>query len=147
MFKRLADLFSPEQSEQPQDSLELAVCALLLELSMADNAVDETEISASQQAMATLFGLSREAVEEITVIAKQRRNDSADIYSFTKLITEHYDAQQRRQFIYKMWLVAYADGQLDKYEDSLIRKVAELIYVPHSVFIQTKLQAEKSYRQ
>lgn len=114
---------------------------------MADNAVDETEISASQQAMATLFGLSREAVEEITVIAKQRRNDSADIYSFTKLITEHYDAQQRRQFIYKMWLVAYADGELDKYEDSLIRKVAELIYVPHSVFIQTKLQAEKSYRQ
>ena len=147
MFKRLADLFSPEQSEQPQDSLELAVCALLLELSMADNAVDETEISASQQAMAALFGLSHEAVEEITVIAKQRRNDSADIYSFTKLITEHYDAEQRRQFIYKMWLVAYADGELDKYEDSLIRKVAELIYVPHSVFIQTKLQAEKSYRQ
>ncbi|CAH0990517.1 hypothetical protein SIN8267_00609 [Sinobacterium norvegicum] len=147
MFKRLADLFSPVEQEQQQDSLELAACALLLELSMADNTVTEAEIAVSQQAMEALFGLSHEAIEDITVIAKQRRSDSADLYSFTKLITEHYSAEQRRQFIYKMWLVAYADGELDKYEDSLIRKVSELIYVPHSAFIQTKLEAEQSYRQ
>jgi uncharacterized tellurite resistance protein B-like protein len=37
-----------------------------------------------------------------------------------------------------MWEMAYADGNLDKYEDYIIRKVADLIYVPHSEFIRAK---------
>ncbi len=37
-----------------------------------------------------------------------------------------------------MWEMAYADGDLNKYEDHIIRKVADLIYVPHSEFIRTK---------
>ncbi len=41
-----------------------------------------------------------------------------------------------------MWLVAYADGNLDKYEEHLIRQVAELIYVPHRDYIQCKLAAQ-----
>jgi uncharacterized tellurite resistance protein B-like protein len=37
-----------------------------------------------------------------------------------------------------MWEMAYADGDLDKYEDYIIRKVADLIYVPHTEFIRAK---------
>jgi uncharacterized tellurite resistance protein B-like protein len=40
-----------------------------------------------------------------------------------------------------MWQVAYADGRLDKYEEGLIRQVAELTYVPHAEYIRTKLAA------
>ncbi len=38
-----------------------------------------------------------------------------------------------------MWRVAYADGHLDKYEEHLIRQVAELTYVPHQDYIRAKL--------
>ena len=41
-----------------------------------------------------------------------------------------------------MWAVAYADGNVDKYEEHLIRQVAELTYVPHSDYIQSKLAAQ-----
>jgi uncharacterized tellurite resistance protein B-like protein len=41
-----------------------------------------------------------------------------------------------------MWTVAYADGDLDKYEEHLIRQVAELTYVPHSDYIQCKLNVQ-----
>ena len=39
------------------------------------------------------------------------------------------------------WAVAYADGNLDKYEEALIRQVAELTYVPHQDYIRCKLDA------
>ena len=45
------------------------------------------------------------------------------------------------QLITSLWKVAYADGDLDKYEEHLIRRVADLLYVPHDAFIRAKLSA------
>jgi uncharacterized tellurite resistance protein B-like protein len=38
-----------------------------------------------------------------------------------------------------MWEVAYADGRVDRYEDHMIRKVADLLYLSHNDFIRMKL--------
>ena len=38
-----------------------------------------------------------------------------------------------------LWRVAYADGDLDKYEERLIRQVADLTHVSHKDFIRLKL--------
>ena len=40
-------------------------------------------------------------------------------------------------------MVAYADGHVDKYEEHYLRKLGNLLYVPHSVFIQTKLEVQR----
>ena len=37
-----------------------------------------------------------------------------------------------------MWAIAYADGDLDKYEEYIIRKVADLLHVSHSDFMHAK---------
>ena len=42
--------------------------------------------------------------------------------------------------IKSMWRVAFADGDLDKYEERLIRQVSDLIHVPHSDFVRLKLK-------
>jgi len=34
-----------------------------------------------------------------------------------------------RHWISLLWQVAYVDGRLDKYEDSLVLKISELLYV------------------
>lgn len=144
MLKRLTALFNPPAQQQGEaDTIEVAACALLLELAMADSDISSDEIEQGKQVMRELFQLDQQQLTEIGEIAQERRRTSGDLYSFTKLITDHYDAEQRRRFIYSMWLVAYADQRLDKYEESLIRKIAELIHVPHSVYIQTKLAAKE----
>ncbi|MEM1153413.1 MAG: TerB family tellurite resistance protein [Pseudomonadota bacterium] len=51
-------------------------------------------------------------------------------------------APQKLELIGSMWRVAYADGRLDKYEEHLIRQVAELCYVSHEDYIKSKLSAE-----
>jgi uncharacterized tellurite resistance protein B-like protein len=40
-----------------------------------------------------------------------------------------------------MWRIAFADGEIDRYEDGVIRQVSELIYVSHSDFIRMKIEA------
>ena len=43
---------------------------------------------------------------------------------------------EERYLIEQLWDIAYADGVIDKYEEAAIRKVSELLYVPHSDFIK-----------
>ena len=43
--------------------------------------------------------------------------------------------------IHNMWEVAYADGHIDRYEEHLIRKVADLLYLSHVDFIKSKVNA------
>ena len=75
------------------------------------------------------------------MLSEDQEVDSTSFYPFTKLINDHYDYPERVNVIKLMWKVAYADGTIDKYEDYIIRKVADLLYVSHSDFIQAKLSA------
>ncbi len=38
-----------------------------------------------------------------------------------------------------LWKVAYADGELASIEEHIIRKIADLLHLRHSEYIQTKL--------
>ena len=62
--------------------------------------------------------------------------DAAEQAALERLLT------QKLQLIDSMWSVAFADGNLDKYEEHLIRQVAELTYVPHPDYIRSKLAAQ-----
>ena len=73
--------------------------------------------------------------------ASDRVDESTSLYEFTRVINDHYSAEQKLQLVSCMWQVAYADGNLDKYEEHLIRRVAELTYVPHQDYIRVKLEA------
>ena len=76
------------------------------------------------------------------VAATERVDVSTSLYEFTRVINDHYSAEQKVQLVGAMWSVAYADGDLDKYEEALIRQVAELTYVPHQDYIRCKLAAQ-----
>jgi uncharacterized tellurite resistance protein B-like protein len=55
------------------------------------------------------------------------------------LINDEFNLEQKKKLMKAMWQIAYADGQLDKYEEHYLRKISELLYIPHSQFIQQKL--------
>jgi uncharacterized tellurite resistance protein B-like protein len=54
-------------------------------------------------------------------------------------ISAAYSHEERVQLVENLWEVAFADQHLDRYEDHLIRKIADLLHVRHSDFIRTKL--------
>lgn len=133
-----------EEEKDPQSQLQLAAAALLIELSRADYQRDAEEQAAIEQALARRFDLQPQQLQELVKLAEEENQEATSLYQFTNLIKENYSADQRYELVKMLWEVAKADGEISKYEDFLIRKIADLIYVPHSEFIRAKLEVLES---
>jgi uncharacterized tellurite resistance protein B-like protein len=143
MLKKLKDFFNAEmqtkENKDPEKELQRACAMLLMEVSRADFELVETEKDKVASLLKSLFDLSDETLAELVEYSEEKSKDTISDYPFTSLINEHYDYDQRVNLLSLMWKVAYADGDLDKYEDSVIRRVADLLYIAHSDFVKTKL--------
>ena len=95
--------------------------------------------AAIETALQKAFKLSDEQLTKLIDLAEQENRNTTSLYQFTNLIKDEYSLEQRFQLVKMLWQVAMADGDISKYEDHLIRKIADLIYLPHSQFIQAKL--------
>ncbi|HEX5514998.1 MAG TPA: TerB family tellurite resistance protein [Gammaproteobacteria bacterium] len=136
-----ATSLSQQSSEQ---RLQLATAALLLEVARADQAIHKLELTTVEQAIARTFQLSADAMADLVRLAEEEVRQSTSDYAFTSLVNKGFELADKVRLIELLWEVAYADGELDKYEEHLIRRIAELIYVPHQEFIAAKLRvAEK----
>ena len=127
----------------PEEALRLAAAALLLEMTRMDQKVLAEELAAVTQALRDTFQLSESQVKDLLACAEAERAHSTDYYQFTSLINQFYDAGQKATLIELLWRVAYADKSLDKYEEHMVRKIADLLYVPHGAFIAAKHRAQR----
>ncbi len=144
MIRALKALFEPVPQETPEElqhRLMLAAAALLIETARADFSQGGEEQEALETLLADNLELSKQEVHELVEQATERVDESTSLYEFTRVINDHYTAEQKLQLVASMWKVAYADGRLDRYEEHLIRRVAELTYVPHQDYIRLKLEA------
>ncbi len=145
MLGAIKDFFQQMQVEEQTGTNEqqsrLACAALLIEVAVIDQHFDETELRALHEILQQKFQLSAEECETLTTLAKTEREEASSMYQFTQLVNDSCSHQQKYQLVKGMWTIAYADGNLDKYEEYVVRKVAELIYVSHSDFIRAKLEA------
>lgn len=140
-LKKLFEAPAQESEADRQRRMRLAAAALLIETARADFSQDASEEDALEQLLSSSLELDRQAVHELVEAATRQLDGSTSLYEFTRVINDYYSAQQKLELIAAMWRVAYADGDLDKYEEHLIRQVAELTYVPHADYIRTKLDA------
>ncbi len=141
MLEKLRRLFDPAGDSvqaDPQRQVQLAATALLLEVSHADHDVDQQEIDSVLEIASKAFALDQQELKKFFTEAELQKQASTSLYEFTDLINRHYDENKKVALIEQLWRVAYADGDLDRYEEHTIRKVAELIYVSHSDFIRSK---------
>lgn len=130
---------SIEKNSDPQQQLQMAAAALLIELSRADYKQDREEQIAIESALKKSFSITEQQLVELIALAEEENQQATSLYEFTNLVKDNYSAEQRFDLVKMLWEVAIADGEISKYEDHLIRKIADLIYLPHSDFIRAKL--------
>ena len=136
-------LMSPDADEDDQEyALRLAIAALLLEMTRMDYEVTDRERAAVTAAVREHMGLAASETEELIRCAEAERTDATDYYQFTSLINQFYTPEQKTHLVELLWRIAYADESLHMYEEHMVRKVADLLYVSHSVFIAAKHKAE-----
>lgn len=135
---------SSENEESEEHQLKLATAALFVEMMYQDDKVHAVEVATIKSLLKFKFGLSDQETQALFELARQQLEDATDVYQFTSLIAKKYSAQQKMKIIENLWLIAYADGHLDKYEEHMVRRIADLIYVSHKDFIRSKHRAQES---
>ncbi|TDG14144.1 TerB family tellurite resistance protein [Seongchinamella unica] len=144
MIGALKALFERPDAESAEDlahRLQLASAALLIETARADFTQDAAEQETMEALLCTTLKLDEKEVKQLISRASARVDESISLYEFTRLINDHFTMEQKLQLVHNMWMVAWADNSVDKYEEHLIRQVAELTYVPHQDYIRSKHQA------
>lgn len=146
MFQALKSLFIVQVEAQEIISYQRAVAALLMEVMMADNDVNDKEVEQVKRFLkdVTELGSDIDALYEEAKVGIDKAND---LYQFTKVINEQATLEQKMDLLKGLWRVAFADGDLDAYEDHRIRRISELLFMPHSEFMQAKLAVQAELRK
>jgi uncharacterized tellurite resistance protein B-like protein len=141
LLTKLTALFSGTKAtsaETPLRALELSCAALMFEVARSDFTIDETERESIRLLLTENFALSGEDVATVTEEAADNVDAATCLFEFTRTINDIATVDQKRQLLTMMWRVALADDALSRYEEHVIRKVADLLYLPHHDFMLAK---------
>lgn len=144
MLAKLKKLFSFEPTltpEQQTHQLNLAAATLLIEVVNADDDISIEESELLPQLLQTSLNIDHNQALELINEAKQTQRQSTSLFQFTEQVNANFNLQQKQQLLLAMWKLAYADGHLCQYEDQIIRRTADLLYLKHSELIQMRNQA------
>ncbi len=137
---------APDASPQAGSNLpvaasaaQLATAALLIEVSRADHRITDSERSGIEAHLRDKFRFSEVELQTLLSTADAKVEASTSLHEFTHLINQHLDRPSRAEIVTALWRIAFADGHIDKHEEFLVRKIADLLHVPHRAFIQGKL--------
>ena len=138
---------SADQADDIEHKLKLATAALLIEMMQQDHRVHAEEKQQVKTSLMKKFSLTKEEADNLFKLAEAEAHEATDFYQFTSLINQHYTQQQKIKVIEYLWSIAYADQHLDAYEEHMVRRIADLIYVSHKDFLQTKHKVQATLNE
>lgn len=147
MIEHLKKLFSVQPSTKASpDNHDLAVAAtaLMVQLSRVDQDEDERELKTIVDCAVQSQQVSREEAEAIVQDALSHADDATSLYEFTGILNDNLDQEAKLQLLESIWRVAFADGRIDKYEEHLIRRMADLLHLNHREYMQARHRAENA---
>jgi len=132
------------QEEKEKNIINNACAALLIETALADKVFNTEEIDSMKKTLREVYEIDEKDLDELISESEKKVSESTSLYEYTRLINDLCDYQDKLKLINNLWTIAFADKHLDKYEEFLIRKISDLLYVSHSDFIQQKLSVKES---
>ena len=119
-------------------AVRVATALLLIEVARADYADDYAEDETIRAALKQFFALDDAAAALLFEEARSAADRAVELQQFTRRLHEQLSLGEKQRVIEMLWQVALADERLDKHEDHLVRRIAELLYVPHSELIRIR---------
>lgn len=123
------------------DRQQQAIAVLLHEVAHADQQQSALELDQVMQELQSAFGLDTDAADRLRRDAADTADRTVSLYKLVETLNDSLDSEGKRALLARLWRVAMADQVLDPHEEALIRKLSELLFVPHAVFVQERLRA------
>lgn len=140
LIRNLLQSDNPQNDRERFERVQVAICALLLEVAHSDGHYHAVEARVVHDLLADKFRLSADAVAELVDYAHQKRDESLDLFQFAREINAHFSRDEKLDVMEGLWRVIYADGELDKHEDALARQMAQLLRLSHKDVIDRKIK-------
>ena len=147
IFEQVAVVISaqpPEDESNPEreHAIRLATAVLMLDVARADHVFDETEFDEVLKLAEAHFDLTAEESAELVNEADDKAEKLTSLHEFTQLLHNNLDENEKAGIVEMLWRIAFADGRLDKYEDSLVLKISDLLHVSRGRVMKLKHDAE-----
>ena len=144
-MKLFKNLFKTKEIEEESkdSSIQKSICSLMIEVAYADNQLDESELNAMANSLSKL-DIEKEEIQEIVDATLAKSKESISFYEHTRILNDQLDYDQKKEVLNSVWAIAFADGEMDKHEEHLIRRIADLLYLNHKDFINAKLNQKET---
>lgn len=126
-------------SESKNQKIEIAACALFIEIAKADGEFSDEERKFIISEMKSTFNLDDDYVNDLMTLAEERVKESVSLYEFTGVINTTFSHDEKIELIESLWKLIYKDEKLNQYEDHLIKRIAATINIEHKQIINAKL--------
>jgi uncharacterized tellurite resistance protein B-like protein len=132
MLDALKRLFSGEPAGQDQgELLHRSVAALLHEMTRVDMQVRREDMEHAREALVDLLGVDASQADALLTHAALPANRLTSYFEAVSAVNRSFSKEQKIRLVEHLWRVAHADDALDVHEDHLVRKISDLLYVPH----------------
>jgi len=137
---------SEDSEENREAALRLATAVLLVDVARSDHVFADDERDRVLELIESHFGLSAPEAAELFDAASEKAEALVSSYEFTRILHEHLGEPEKARIVGLLWQVAYADGRLDKFEDSLVLKISDLLHVSRGRVMRLKDDARLEAR-
>lgn len=141
LLQKLQEMLeNSDSSAESSINIDHAAAVLMVEVMAADDEFGDVEADTIKQLLVDHFQMTESEAQQLLAESQQSHHEAHDLYDYTNVVNKHYKPAQKFELLKSLWKVAYADGSLDRYEEHMIRKLAELLHMPHTQFIKAKLE-------
>ena len=130
-----------------ETALRMATTVLMIDVARADHVFEDSESDRVLQLVESHFGVTGIEAAELVDIANDKAEKLTSAFEFTQILHKHLDETEKARIVSLLWQIAYADGRLDKYEDSLVLKISDLLHVSRGRVMRLKHDAGQQARQ
>ena len=139
-FNKAPSHESQNQKRSSGHDVRVATCALFLEMGRIDETFTADEMEKVMTILNQKYGLSREDGKALIEAADDELKESIDYWQFARLINDHYTPAEKVEIIEILWQIVYVDGKLDRHEDYLMHKLAQLLRLSHQQLMDAKMK-------
>ena len=143
-FNNLVAQHDDPENQRSAEEIRVATCALFLEMAHIDETFSKAEVETILAILKDRFGLTGEQAEALMAEAEAELEESVDLWQFAHLINAHYSNAEKLSIIETLWQIVFVDGKMDKYENYLMHKVANLLRFSHSQLMDAKIKVKRA---
>ena len=121
----------------------VALCVLLLEAAHVDGECSDEEMEHIISTLTTECGVPRLEIDELIASSHQERNDSVDLFRFTRYMNNNFTKDKKIKVMESVWRIIHLDAHLKEHEDHFAHKLANLLRLTHKELIDAKIRARQ----